>query len=42
MSALERQPEITHVADEEMKVLMKSAVNALYGLLWLREYDPRS
>jgi hypothetical protein len=26
----------------EMKVLMKSAVNALYRLLWKREYDPRS
>lgn len=25
-----------------MKGLMKSAVNALYRLLWLREYDPRS
>jgi hypothetical protein len=34
--------EISHINDEEMKGLMKSAVNALYRLLWLREYDPRS
>lgn len=34
--------EISHITDEEMKGLMKSAVNALYRLLWLREYDPRS
>lgn len=34
--------DISHISDEEMKGLMKSAVNALYRLLWLREYDPRS
>lgn len=34
--------EISHITDEEMKGLTKSAVNALYRLLWLREYDPRS
>jgi hypothetical protein len=34
--------EISHITDEEMKQLMTSAVNALYRLLWLREYDPRS
>lgn len=34
--------DISHITDEEMKGLMKSAVNALYRLLWLREYDPRS
>ena len=34
--------EISHITDEEMKGLMKSAVNALYRLLWLRDYDPRS
>jgi hypothetical protein len=34
--------EISHITDEEMKGLMKSSVNALYRLLWLREYDPRS
>ena len=36
------RPEISHITDEEMKGLMKSAVNALYRLLWQREYDPRS
>jgi hypothetical protein len=34
--------EISHVSDEEMKHLMKSALNALYRLLWLREHDPQS
>lgn len=34
--------EISHVSDEEMKALMKSAVDALYRLLWSREYDPHS
>jgi hypothetical protein len=34
--------EISHVSDVEMKQLMKSAVNALYRLLWLREHDPQS
>ena len=34
--------EISHITDEQMKHLMKSAVNALYRLLWLREHDPRS
>ena len=36
------QPGISHITDEEMKGLMKSAVDALYRLLWLREFDPRS
>lgn len=35
-------PDISHISDEEMESLMKWAVNALYRLLWLREYDPRS
>jgi hypothetical protein len=34
--------EISHIADEQMKLLMKSAVNALYRLLWMREHEPRS
>jgi hypothetical protein len=34
--------EISHISNEEMKRLMKSAVDALYRLLWLREHDPRS
>ena len=36
------KPEISHITQEEMKGLMKSAVDALYRLLWLREYAPRS
>lgn len=32
--------EVSHISDEEMKKLMKSAVTALYRLLWQREYDP--
>ena len=32
--------DISHISDDEMKNLMKSAVNALYRLLWLREHDP--
>jgi hypothetical protein len=36
------RPEISHITDEEMKGLMKSAVNAFYPLLRQREYDPRS
>jgi hypothetical protein len=32
--------EISHVSDEEMKAIMKSAVDTLYRLLWLRDSDP--
>jgi hypothetical protein len=32
--------EISHISDEEMKAIMKSAVNTLYRLLWLRDCDP--
>ena len=34
------RPEISHISDEEMKGLMKSAVDTLYRLLWQRDYDP--
>jgi hypothetical protein len=33
-------PEVSHISDEEMKTLMKSAVDTLYRLLWQRENDP--
>jgi len=33
------RPEVSHISDAEMKVVMKSAVDALYRLLWQREYD---
>ena len=32
--------EISHVS-AEMKAIMNSAVDALYRLLWKRDYDPR-
>jgi hypothetical protein len=31
--------EIPHISDEEMKAMMKSAVDTLYRLLWQREND---
>jgi len=34
------RPEVSHISDDEMKVVMKSAVDALYRLLWQRDYDP--
>ena len=35
-------PAVSHISDEEMKAMMKSAVNTLYRLLWQRENDPKS
>ena len=32
--------EISRISDEEMKAIMKSAVNTLYRLLWQRDCDP--
>ena len=32
--------EISHITDEQMKAIMKSAVDTLYRLLWQRECDP--
>ena len=32
--------EISHISDQEMKAMMKSAVDTLYRLLWQRENDP--
>jgi hypothetical protein len=32
--------EISHISDEEMKTIMKSAVDTLYRLLWQRDCDP--
>ena len=34
------QPGFSHISNEEMKTIMKSAVDTLYRLLWQREYDP--
>jgi len=35
-------PEFTHISDEEMKRIMKTAVNAMYRLLWQRDHDPEA
>lgn len=32
--------EISHISQEEMRAIMKSAVDTLYRLLWQRENDP--
>jgi hypothetical protein len=32
--------EYSHITDDEMKLLMQSAVNEVYHLLWQRENDP--
>ena len=32
--------EVAHISDDEMKGLMKVAVDNLYRLLWQRDYDP--
>lgn len=32
-------PEYSRITDDEMKAMMKSAVNAVYKLLWNREHD---
>ena len=34
--------EISRISDEEMKAIMKSAVNTLYRLLWQRDCDPHA
>jgi hypothetical protein len=34
------KPEVSHISDDEMKGLMKAAVDNLYRLLWQRDYDP--
>ena len=39
-AACSGRPEVSHISDDEMKVVMKSAVDALYRLLWQRDYDP--
>ena len=33
--------DVSHISDDEMKAIMKSAVDAPYRLLWKRDYDPR-
>ena len=33
--------DVSHISNDEMKAIMKSAVSTLYRLLWQRDYDPR-
>ena len=39
-TACSGKPEVSHISDEEMKAIMKSAVDTLYRLLWQRDCDP--
>lgn len=32
--------DVSHVSDDEMKAVVKSAVDTLYRLLWQRDHDP--
>jgi hypothetical protein len=34
--------EVSHISDDEMKSIMKSAVDTVYRLLWKRDHDPRN
>jgi hypothetical protein len=34
------RPEFSHISAEEIRMIMKSAVDTVYRLLWQREYDP--
>jgi hypothetical protein len=34
-------PAVSHISDEEMKAIMKSAVDTVYRLLWQRENDSK-
>ena len=38
-AACNGNPEISHISDEELKKIMKAAVNKVYSLLWQREND---
>jgi hypothetical protein len=39
-TACSGNPEVSHISDDEMKRIMKSAVNLMYRLLWQRDHDP--
>jgi hypothetical protein len=34
--------EFSHTSNEEMKTIMKAAVNTMYRLLWQRDHDPEA
>jgi hypothetical protein len=35
-------PDYSRITEDEMKAMMKSAVNAVYKLLWNRDHDPEA
>jgi hypothetical protein len=41
-SVCEGNPEFSHISNDEMKLIMKAAVNAMYRLLWQRDHDPEA
>jgi hypothetical protein len=41
-AACKGKSEISHISDDEMKRMMKAAVNAVYRLLWQRDHDPEA
>jgi hypothetical protein len=34
------RPEYSHITQDEMKNIMKQAVDAVYNILWLKQNDP--
>ena len=34
------RPEYSHITQDEIKNIMKQAVDALYNLLWIKQHDP--
>jgi hypothetical protein len=34
------KPEYSHISDEEIRAVMKAAVDSMYRLLWQRQFDP--
>ena len=41
-SVCDQNPEFSHISNDEMKRIMKAAVNAMYRLLWQRDHDPEA
>lgn len=41
-SVCQGNPEFSRISNDEMKRIMKAAVNAVYRLLWQRDHDPEA
>lgn len=41
-SVCDGNPAFSHISNDEMKRIMKAAVNAMYRLLWQRDHDPEA